>query len=152
MKNKIQDNVRVYSMLLESDKLEQANVKVIEEAYCPNGHSLISNDILFCDFRAIHLKIRNKKYISDFFVSPIIGDKSKVSLDTGLKRDQIYEFLCPECKITLPVTSPCSCGGSLMTLYLDKDLKLSNSVTVCNRFGCPHSEVKGIEMLKSMQL
>ncbi|MBN1388635.1 MAG: hypothetical protein JW965_09330 [Bacteroidales bacterium] len=152
MKNKIQDNVRVYSMLLKSDKLEKANITIIEEAYCPNGHSLISNDVLFCDFKAIHLKIRNKRFISDLFVSPIVGDKSKVSLDTKLNRDMIYEFLCPVCNTTLPVTSPCSCGGSLMTLYLDKNLKLSNSVTICNRFGCPHSEVKGIDKLKSMQL
>jgi len=152
MKNKVQDNIRVYSMLQKSDKLEKADITVIEEAYCPNGHSFISDDVLFCDFKAIHLKIRNKKYVSDFFISPLVGDKSKISLDTKLNRDIIYEFLCPECKANLPVASPCSCGGNLMTLYLDKSLKLSKSVTACNRFGCPHSEVKGIENLKSMQL
>ncbi|HCC69966.1 MAG TPA: hypothetical protein DEQ09_02260 [Bacteroidales bacterium] len=82
----------------------------------------------------------------------MIGDKSKLSVDSRLDQDIIYEFLCPECNTNLPVASPCSCGGNLMTLYLDKSLKLSNSVTVCNRFGCPNSEVKGIENLRSMQL
>lgn len=152
MKNTDKDNIRVYSMLLKSDKLEKANVTVIEEAYCPNGHSLLTDDVLFCDFKAIHLKIRNKKFVSDLFVSPLVGDKSKLSLDSKLNRDIIYEFLCPECNASLPVASPCSCGGNLMSLYLDKNLKLSKSATVCNRFGCPHSEVKGIENLKSMQL
>ncbi len=152
MKNKVQDTIRVYSMLMKSDKLEKANITVIEDAYCPNGHKLITDDVLFCDFKAIHVRIRNKKYVSELFISPIVGDKSKMSFDTKLNRDLIYEFLCPECNTVLPVTSPCSCGGNLMTLYLDKSLKLSNSVTVCNRFGCPHSEVKGIEKLRSLQL
>jgi len=152
MKYKVQDNIRVYSMLMKLDKLEKANITVIEDAYCQNGHSLITDEVLFCDFKAIHVRIRNKKYVSELFISPIVGDKSKLSLDTKLNRDLIYEFLCPECNAVLQVTSPCSCGGNLMTMYLDKSLKLANSVTVCNRFGCPHSEVKGIERLKSMQL
>ena len=152
MKSKVQDNIRVYSMLLKTDRIEKAGITVIEEAFCPNGHSLISSDIMFCDFKAIHLKIRNKKFVSDLFVSPIVGDKSKLSLDTKLDKDRIYEFLCPECKASLEIASPCSCGGNLMTLYLDRTLKISKSVTICNRFGCPHSEVKGIEELQSMQL
>jgi len=152
MKTEVKDNIRVYSMLLKSDKIEKANVRVIDEAYCPNGHSLISDDVWFCDHKSIHLKIRNKKYVSNLFISPLVGDKSKLSPDDKLNRDLIYEFLCPECNASLPVASPCTCGGNLMTLYLDKELKFSNSVTVCNRFGCPNSEVKGIENLKSMQL
>ena len=152
MKNTARESIRVYSMLLNADKLEATDVAIIEEAYCPNGHRLISDEILFCDFKAIHVKIRNKKFLTDLFISPLVGDKSKLSLDTSLDKNIIYEFLCPECRTRLTVASPCSCGGELMALYLDSSLKLSNSVTVCNRFGCPHSEAKGIEKLKSLHL
>lgn len=152
MKNTASESIRVYSMLLNADKLEATDVAIIDEAYCPNGHSLISDEVMFCDFKAIHIKIRNKKYLTDLFISPLVGDKSKLRLDKRLDKNIISEFLCPECKSRLPVVSPCSCGGELMAMYLDSSLKLSKSVTVCNRFGCPHSEVEGIEQLKSMQL
>ena len=150
MKNKVKDRISVYSRTLETDKLEQAELKVIEDSYCPNGHSLISDDVVFFDHSSIHLKARHKKNVSDLFVSPVVGDKCKVSFDTKLENDVVYELICPTCKVTLPIASPCTCGGQLVALYLDKGLKLSRSVTVCSKFGCPNSEVKGIDKLKSM--
>ncbi len=152
MKNKEQDKIIVYSTTLKSDKLEKSDLRVIEESYCPNGHSLISGYVYFFDYKAIQVRIRYKNKVSDLFISPVIGDKCKVSFDTQLKNDIEYEFLCPECNTGLPVASPCSCGGKLIAVYLDKSLKLSKSVTICNKFGCPHSEVQGIENLKTIHL
>lgn len=152
MKKDANATVRVYSVLLKSNRLEQIDVNVIDEAYCPNGHSLITGYITFCDFNAIHLKIRNKKFVTAVYISPVMGDKNKATIEDRLDRDVIYEFLCPECNASLPVASPCSCGGSRVALYLDKSLKLSRSVTICNRFGCHHCEVAGIDQLKSINL
>ncbi len=152
MKKDTRETFRVYSALLKTNRLEKIDVNVIDHAYCPNGHSLITDDITFCDFKAIYLKIRNKRFVTDVFISPVMGDKNKATIDDKLDRDAVYEFLCPECNASLPLVSPCSCGGSLVALYLDNSLKLSKSVMICNRFGCQHCEVKGIDQLKKMNL
>lgn len=152
MKKDARETIRVYSALLKSNRLEKIDVNVIDHVYCPNGHSLITDHFTFCDFKAIYLKIRDKKFTTNVFISPVMGDKNKATIEDRLDRDVTYEFLCPECNVSLPLASPCSCGGSLVALYLDKSLKLSKSVTICNRFGCQHCEVEGIDQLKKMHL
>lgn len=152
MKNLSDKSINVYSGPISSDKLNKHETNVFEECYCPNGHNLLSKDVLFFDFPAIKIQIRHKKDLAILYISPVIGDKCKVSFDTRLKTELLYELLCPECSVMLPAFSPCSCGGNLVAVFLDKGLKLSNCVTLCNRFGCPHSEVMGLNKLRSIHL
>src|SRR6056297_3508332 len=103
MKKNARETFRVYSALIKSNRLEKIDVNVIAQAYCPNGHSLITDDVTFCDFKAIHLKIRNKKFVTDVFISPVMGDKNKATINDSIDRDVGYEFLCPECNASLPI-------------------------------------------------
>ena len=109
MKNTEKESIMVYPGPISTDKLDKYNTNVFEECYCQNGHSLITDEISFFDHPAIKVRIRHKKEVSDLYISPVIGDKCKATFNSKLKTDLVYEFLCPECNVTLPFFSPCSC-------------------------------------------
>ena len=152
MKNKDVKNLTVFSDSAYHDKLEKRESQVLEEAYCPNGHNLVNEEVYFSGNQAICLKVRNKKNEGNLFLSPVMGEKCKVSYENWYKKGEVYEYSCPVCDVHLHSISPCSCGGDLVALYLDQNLKISASVTFCTRFGCFHSEIKSIDMLKSIHL
>ena len=142
----------VYPGNLLNEKLSRRETVVIEKCYCPNGHNLIRVEVYFADYQAICLKIQDKKEIGYIYLNPIVGEKSKVLFDNWLVNNKMYEFICPDCKAPLPVFSPCSCGGQLITLFLDDTLKISNCVAFCNKIGCTHSEIKSVSNLRSIYI
>ena len=114
---------------------------IIENCYCPNGHNLISKRVQFNMFPGILLKVGNGSESGFVGLSPVIGDKSKITIDTDIKEGQITELLCPECDIKLPVYSSCICGAELISLFLNTAARFSDCIGICNRSGCKFSEV-----------
>ncbi len=115
---------------------------VIQQCYCPNGHNLVSNQAIFDNFEGIVLKTKSEKGEGLVALSPVFGIKQRVSIGITLMKDELLEITCPECNATLPVYSACSCGGSLITLFLDQQNDFTNSVLICNRVGCQNAQIR----------
>ena len=127
----------------EKEKTDQEEGFVIEECYCQNGHSLISPRAVFNEqYNGIVLKVKYQNQTGTIFLSPVCGSRSKITLDIHNIECKILELCCPECDTPLPKYGPCTCGGELVTIFLDKDADFSNCIAVCNRYGCPHAEVR----------
>ncbi|KPK83859.1 MAG: hypothetical protein AMS27_11690 [Bacteroides sp. SM23_62_1] len=115
---------------------------IVKECYCPNGHNLVSPKVEIKGQNGILMKVKKNRKIGFIALSPICGDKSKVTLDIDLEEGEILELLCPACNVPLPVYAPCECGGDMITLFADKQGNYCNCIGVCNRVGCTHAEIK----------
>ena len=111
-------------------------VLIIRELFCPDGHSLISERTVFNGYPGILLGVglnENKGLVA---LSPICGDKTRISLDIDLPEDRIVNLFCPTCGINLPRYATCGCGADLTALFLTCDASFSDCIGVCNRIGC----------------
>jgi hypothetical protein len=123
---------------------------VIKKCYCQNGHSLINNRAKFNSYDGIVIGVKHNGKYGRIALSPIYGDKSRVSLDLELKEGDLLVLVCPECKVKFPVYSACSCGGELLVMFTSQAADFQNCVGVCNRVGCKHSEIKNEGQLMTL--
>ncbi|MFH1194964.1 MAG: hypothetical protein V1720_04590 [bacterium] len=121
---------------------ESEKVLVINECYCPNGHNLVNSRVSFNGFHGIMLKVKCKDKSGFIALSPIYGDKSKISLDIDLIKDELLEIKCPICDEQLPVYSQCTCGADLITLFSTNNKDYGNCIGVCSRVDCFNAEIK----------
>ena len=126
---------------------DDENILVVESCYCPEVHNLVTANANFNGFNGIIMKIENEDKTDSGLIamSPICGDQSKITLDIELKEDELYSLYCPECNTKLPVYSNCTCGGSLIALFLTPEKDFTDCICVCNRNGCHKSFVKKTE-------
>lgn len=121
---------------------EKEEVIVVQECFCPNGHKLITTRAVFNEFPGIMLKVKNRVGKEGYIaLSPICGDKARISLDIDLENNEKLDLFCPECGVKLPVYSPCSCGGELVTLFSDNNNDYANCIGICNRVGCKNAKI-----------
>lgn len=121
---------------------ESKKLLVVDECFCPNGHSLINSRASFNGFPGIILraKMGNKKGM--IALSPVYGDKSKISLDIDLIDKELLELSCPTCDSLLAVYSKCFCGADLVALFLNKEIDYHDCIGICTRVNCFNSEIK----------
>ena len=119
-----------------------ADLLIIGKCYCPNGHDLVSDQASFDGLPGILLKVRKAKKVGLVALNPVFGLKHRISLNIKLVKDDTLEVECPVCSVALPVYSACSCGGNLVTLFLDEKPDFTNSILICNRVDCPNSQIK----------
>ena len=132
---------------IEKDK-DERKVIVVKECYCPNGHNLVTGRANFNGFDGILLKVKNPKKTGIIALSPMFGDKSRISLDIHLVKDEIYDIYCPVCDVKLPVYTKCTCGADLITFFSTENIDYSDCIGICNRVGCPEAVVQdGGELL-----
>jgi len=122
-------------------------IMVVKKCFCPNGHNLVSPRVDFKGYSGIMMKVKKNKRYGYLALSPICGDKSKLTLDIDLTEGEILELLCPVCDVPLPVYAPCDCGGDMITLFADDKGNYCNCIGVCNRVGCSHAEIKNPDEL-----
>ncbi len=123
-------------------------ILVIEECYCPKGHSLISDRVVFDKFKGILFKAKRQEVSGMIALSPVYGEKNRISLDINLVDGETWDFYCPECKTVLPNYKRCDCGGQLITFFTSKDADYNHSIGICNRVGCQHATIHlGEELL-----
>ncbi|MCP4137673.1 MAG: hypothetical protein GY754_42290 [bacterium] len=138
----------------EAGKSEK--VLAVKECFCQNGHSLIKSRAQFNGHAGIMLKVKLDSLEGLVAISPIFGEKSRISIDIDLKKDDLLSLCCPECGEPLPVFSPCNCGGELIALFNTKKADFANCIGVCNRVDCPNAvtknegELLSISMIDSM--
>jgi hypothetical protein len=119
-----------------------ADLVVIKQCYCPNGHNLVSDQAVFDSFNGIVLKVKKAGQKGHVALNPVYGLKHRVSLNIQLTTNDLLEVCCPDCGVALPVYSACSCGGNLVTLFLDEKPDFTNSVLICNRVDCQHAQIR----------
>jgi hypothetical protein len=111
-------------------------VLIVRELFCPAGHSLISERAVFNGYPGILLGVGLNDRKGLVALSPICGDKARISLDIDLPEDCIVNLCCPTCGIDLPRYATCSCGADLTALFLTRDASFADCIGVCNRIGC----------------
>ncbi len=115
---------------------------IIKECYCPNGHSLINEDIMFNNSKGIMVEVSRFNENGKLALSPVYGCKNKITLDISLKMDELYDIKCPTCHVLLPAFNDCHCGGKIVSLFMDKKAEFNNFVGVCNRIGCKEAKIR----------
>ena len=111
---------------------------VLNEAYCSNGHSLMS-DVKIENFRGIQLIYRDEKgeKESQVVISSIVGVRKKVYLSgKPFEKGEIVKAFCPTCMEELPVLYECECGAHIYLFYIDKRLDANYGQSFCSRVGC----------------
>jgi len=131
---------------------KQKKLLLVNECYCQNGHNLISNSAIFNGFKGIVIKVRRGEQEGLVALSPVYGYKSRVSLNVDLFDEQIWEICCPQCRVSLPVYSDCSCGGNMIALFTDKGASFSNCIGICNRIGCYNAGIQHSNELLTMSM
>jgi hypothetical protein len=124
---------------LPKDKVIESHGKaVITEAYCQNGHSLMS-DVKINDqhgFNFIYTDQEGRKEAA-IVISAVVGDRTKVNLDkTMFDQSEIVKILCPTCRKELPILFMCDCGAPIYLIYLDQRTNPRHAQSFCSRIGC----------------
>ena len=118
---------------LPKDKFIEAEGKVvITEAYCQNGHSLIS-DVKINEQNGLNFIYTDQERTKEgeIVISAVVGDRTKVDLDkTIFDKEEIVKILCPTCRNELPVLFMCDCGAPIYLIYIDKRSTMRD---VCRR-------------------
>ena len=125
-------------------KKKLANAKkilVVKECFCQNGHNLISSRTQFDEHEGIIVKVKSTNGEGMVALSPVYGDKSRISLDIDLVDNEIVDICCPACDSKLPVFSSCECGGDFIALFITYKSEYSNCIGICNRVGCPEAVI-----------
>jgi hypothetical protein len=119
----------------------QKTAFIIKECFCTEGHNLISSRVSFDGHHGILLKARRGKNAGLIALSPICGQKNRIDYGITLAENDLLVLKCPICKTRLPIYSPCECGASMVTFFLDRINSFTNCIGVCNRVGCKHAVI-----------
>jgi hypothetical protein len=140
----------------EITKTQETNeILIVKECFCPNGHNLVSPNAYFNNLPGIFLKLINSSGRAGFVaLSPIYGQKQRISLELQLKKGEKVRIFCPHCDIELPIYADCtSCKtGKLIALFLDKKASFKNCLAICNIIGCTSASIhSGEDVLKEIK-
>lgn len=124
---------------LPKDKVIEAEGKaVITEAYCQNGHSLIS-DVKIDRQKGIHFIYTDQdgKKETELVISALVGQRTKVNVKGELfEMGEVAKVLCPACRTELPILFLCECEAPIYLIYLDKSSNPRHAQSFCSRVGC----------------
>ncbi len=118
---------------------------IVKEAYCPEGHNLVTDMHLINGYPGIELAFRKENGEEGMVVlSPVLGDRTAIFLKGNVEEGEVVKFLCPVCERPLPILTTCDfCGqGNIYVLFLDTDFSFNNAITFCSKRGCPNSTIR----------
>ncbi len=122
-------------------KDEQGRI-VLTQAFCPEGHSLITDEAQFDGYNGIKVLglYDGKEYT--IILSPIMHDKRKQCPE--FPDGAIVDLVCPVCKKPLPRIAPCGCqlGSFYRQVYLTPHGDKGSSIGICDAYGCPRSFIR----------
>ena len=124
---------------LPEDKVIEVHGKaVITEAYCKNGHNLIS-EVRINEQNGLKFIYTNEEGTkeAEIVISAVVGDRTKVNLDKNtFETGEMVKVLCPMCKKELPILFMCECKAPIYLIYLDKRSNPRYAQSFCSRIGC----------------
>jgi hypothetical protein len=115
---------------------QKEKVLIVSELFCQNGHDLINDRAVFNGYKGILIGVELDNKRGFVALSPIYGDKTRISIDINLPDGRFVKLFCPVCGIDLPVYANCGCGGDLIALFLTGEANFMDCIGVCNRIGC----------------
>lgn len=121
---------------------KEENLLIVKKCYCQNGHNLISDQAIFNGFNGLLMMLKRKGVSGMVALSPVYGNKSRVSFGLVLKQNEVWEICCSECNEALPVFASCDCGGDKISLFLDKNADFANCILLCNRIDCYNAVIQ----------
>ncbi len=136
----------------QKDEKEGPKVLVVKECFCPNGHNLVSKRAMFDEFEGIIMKAKKEDGEGILAISPIYGQKARISMDIELVGGEPLELYCPYCDIALPAFSSCHCGGKIIAFFANRNRDFSNCIGVCNRVDCRNAVLQNEGKLLSLSL
>jgi hypothetical protein len=134
----------------EKHQAASKEIIVIKDCFCPNGHKLVNRRARFGDYDGIIIGVNQYPEKGLIALSPVFGDKSKISIDIDLKEGALLDLVCPVCDVRFPVYSNCECGGEIMVMFTKPEKDFMNCVGICNRVGCKHAEIKNEGQLMTL--
>ncbi len=114
---------------------------LVNQLYCPEGHSLISDSNPHFDEKpAIHVVCEGETIRQHVYLSPFQDDRRKV-FSQEFRQGEILRIYCPECDKEFPKYAPHDCreGAMYVAFFLQNDADFCNIACVCNAWGCPAS-------------
>jgi hypothetical protein len=114
---------------------------VFTELFCPEGHSLISPRVKFNGYCGILLAASQDGRKGFIGLSPVYGEKVRVTMDFDISEGERMSLSCPVCSVKLPVYSPCICGGHMIALFRTPRIDFAECVAVCDKAGCNESGI-----------
>jgi len=127
---------------VKEERKASGKVLVVADCFCPNAHSLMFPRAKFSGHPGILVKVKGENKEGLVVLSPIYGDKARISLDVDLTDGEIMKLCCPHCDDEFPVFAACRCGGQLTAIFTTPITDDENRIGICNRVGCIHAEVK----------
>jgi hypothetical protein len=113
---------------------------VVEQLYCAQGHSLMSQSVRIHDEPSIRLKVRVGGAEGLIFVDAYWGSHDKLYgfVPPTAESGPMAQAFCPTCDASLLVEEPCEregCGSKSCILFHLPGT--TNRIYVCARLGCP---------------
>jgi hypothetical protein len=126
---------------------------VVEQLYCPAGHSLMSPSVRIHEEPSIRLRVRSGAQEGLIFVDAYWGSHDKLYsfLPSATDAGPVLQVFCAGCGISLVVEERCEqegCGSDRCILF---HLPSKNAVYVCARLGCPWHRMDISSMPHSIQ-
>jgi hypothetical protein len=126
----------------------EKNYLVVENSFCPNGHSLMDNSVQINEVPTIKIKISDGFTIGYIYLDSFWGSHAKLysfmpeqtySLDD-------YNVCCPVCDTNLVVERKCMHESCDSNREVELILPGKNKIFICAKLGCPghYMEIKKI--------
>jgi len=128
---------------------------IVNEAYCPEGCSIIDPDHKINGAPGLKIKFEREGVKGEFVLSAIEGDFDKIILSGELKdgvKDNLY---CPHCNAMFKKLVNCNCkpDAEMIVIGLTPTLDFNNAITFCNVTGCTNGTfVKSGSVIRHLRL
>ncbi len=128
---------------------------IVNEAFCPNGCSVVDPENEINGFPGLRLKFLRDNMEGEFVISAIEGDFDKIVLSGELLEGVKDEIFCPHCGVMFQKLLNCNCsaGAEMVVIGLTPKLDFNQAITFCNVTGCPNGTfIHSGEVLRHVRL
>ena len=115
--------------------------QVVEQCFCSNGHSILSEQHRYSGLPGILLKLKSAEQEGLLSLSPVIGDPARTFYDFKQNPGEIIEICCPICDEPFPIYNQCSCNAHLIAFFTSSKREFSDCIGICQRIGCLNAEI-----------
>lgn len=116
---------------------------IVNAAYCPMGHNLVSVDHEICGYPGILLSFVSQAGEGLVVLSARLGDPGKAIVKGRLEPDELASLSCPACGTPLDILGHCSCQPDAVQVlaYLYPKRDPYQAIAFCNSLTCDNSAV-----------
>lgn len=116
---------------------------VVNAAYCPAGHNLVSLEHEIGGYPAILLGFRGSGGEGRIALSAVLGDPTRRVVEGTVSEGEILTLVCPFCGTPLDVLGECDCspGAVSVVAYLYPRRDPYQAIAFCSSLQCDNSAV-----------